>query len=55
MIFPVSALAARIAPLIENAIKYAVTPAEDGADIWLTAEREGHAIRISVVDALGSI
>ena len=38
-------------PLIENAIKYAVTPAEDGADIWLTAEREGHAIRISVVDS----
>ena len=24
-------------PLIENAIKYAVTPAENGADIWITA------------------
>ena len=45
-------------PLIENAIKYAVTPAEDGADIWLTAEREGQAIRIAVVDSgpgLGSM
>ena len=28
-------------PLIENAIKYAVTPSEAGADIWLTAVREG--------------
>ena len=28
-------------PLIENAIKYAVTPREEGADIWLTAKREG--------------
>jgi LytS/YehU family sensor histidine kinase len=37
-------------PLIENAIKYAVTPAEEGADIWLKAEREGQAVRISVVD-----
>jgi two-component system, LytTR family, sensor kinase len=37
-------------PLIENAIKYAVTPSEDGADIWLTAEREGKAVRIEVAD-----
>lgn len=37
-------------PLIENAIKYAVTPSEDGADIWLTARREGHAVRIEVAD-----
>ncbi len=37
-------------PLIENAIKYAVTPAENGADIWLTAMREGQAVRIEVAD-----
>jgi len=37
-------------PLIENAIKYAVTPAENGADIWLTAKREGNAVRIEVAD-----
>jgi two-component system, LytTR family, sensor kinase len=37
-------------PLIENAIKYAVTPSEDGADIWITAHREGQAVRIEVAD-----
>ena len=37
-------------PLIENAIKYAVTPAEGGADIWITATREGQAVRIEVAD-----
>ena len=37
-------------PLIENAIKYAVTPSEDGADIWLTAVRDGQAVRIEVAD-----
>jgi sensor histidine kinase YesM len=37
-------------PLIENAIKYAVTPAENGADIWMTAAREGQAVRIEVAD-----
>jgi two-component system LytT family sensor kinase len=37
-------------PLIENAIKYAVTPAENGADIWITARREGHAVRLEVAD-----
>jgi two-component system LytT family sensor kinase len=37
-------------PLIENAIKYAVTPRENGADIWLTARREGEAVRIEVAD-----
>ena len=37
-------------PLIENAIKYAVTPAENGADIWITASREGQAVRIEVAD-----
>jgi two-component system, LytTR family, sensor kinase len=37
-------------PLIENAIKYAVTPAENGADIWITANREGQAVKIEVAD-----
>ena len=37
-------------PLIENAIKYAVTPSEKGADIWIIAKREGQAVRIEVVD-----
>lgn len=37
-------------PLIENAIKYAVTPAENGADIWITATREHQAVRIEVAD-----
>jgi LytS/YehU family sensor histidine kinase len=37
-------------PLIENAIKYAVTPAENGADIWITAGREGRAVRVEVAD-----
>ncbi|HYC66429.1 MAG TPA: histidine kinase [Reyranellaceae bacterium] len=37
-------------PLIENAIKYAVTPREDGADIWITAVTEGRAVRIEVAD-----
>jgi sensor histidine kinase YesM len=37
-------------PLIENAIKYAVTPVENGADIWITAGREGQAVRIEVAD-----
>jgi sensor histidine kinase YesM len=37
-------------PLIENAIKYAVTPSENGADIWITAVREGHAVRLEVAD-----
>jgi LytS/YehU family sensor histidine kinase len=37
-------------PLIENAIKYAVTPSENGADIWIRATREGQAVRIEVRD-----
>ena len=37
-------------PLIENAIKYAVTASESGADIWLTANREGQGVRIEVAD-----
>ena len=38
-------------PLVENAIKYAVTPSEDGADIWVKAERQGSGIRIEVADS----
>ncbi|GAA4024390.1 hypothetical protein GCM10022280_26570 [Sphingomonas swuensis] len=37
-------------PLIENAIKYAVTPSETGADIWLTAIPDGEMVRIEVAD-----
>ena len=37
-------------PLLENAIKYAVTPSENGADIWLSARREGEGVRIEVAD-----
>jgi len=37
-------------PLIENAIKYAVTPCEDGADIWIIATKEGEGVRIEVAD-----
>jgi two-component system, LytTR family, sensor kinase len=37
-------------PLIENAIKYAVTPSENGADIWITAHRGGQGVRIEVAD-----
>jgi sensor histidine kinase YesM len=38
-------------PVVENAIKYAVTPSEEGADIWITAKREGKAVRIEVADS----
>ncbi|MEO6360586.1 MAG: histidine kinase [Sphingomicrobium sp.] len=37
-------------PLIENAIKYAVTPSENGADIWITAVQRGETVRIEVAD-----
>jgi len=37
-------------PLIENAIKYAVTPSETGADIWITASHEVDSVRIEVAD-----
>jgi LytS/YehU family sensor histidine kinase len=37
-------------PLIENAIKYAVTASESGADIWITAHRQGDSVRIEVAD-----
>jgi signal transduction histidine kinase len=37
-------------PLVENAIKYAVTPQEDGADISINARRVGDRVRIIVAD-----
>ncbi len=37
-------------PLVENAIKYAVTPQEEGARISLTAQRVGQRLRIAVSD-----
>jgi len=37
-------------PLIENAIKYAVTPQEDGADIMISAQLAGQNVRITVSD-----
>jgi two-component system, LytTR family, sensor kinase len=37
-------------PLIENAIKYAVTPSEDGADIWINAQHRGDRVLIEVKD-----
>ena len=37
-------------PLIENAIKYAVTPQEEGADITISAQLSGQNVRITVSD-----
>ncbi len=37
-------------PLIENAIKYAVTPQEEGADIAITARLVGQNVQITVSD-----
>ena len=37
-------------PLVENAIKYAVTPQEDGADIRVTARLAGDRVQIDVSD-----
>ena len=37
-------------PLIENAIKYAVSPQEDGADISVSAQLAGQNVRITVSD-----
>ena len=36
---------------MENAIKYAVTPSETGAEIWIKAERQGRGVRIEVADS----
>jgi two-component system, LytTR family, sensor kinase len=38
-------------PLVENAIKYAVTPQEEGADIEVSARRVGDRILIAVSDS----
>jgi two-component system, LytTR family, sensor kinase len=38
-------------PLVENAIKYAVTPQEEGADISIIAQRAGDRVRIIVTDS----
>jgi two-component system LytT family sensor kinase len=37
-------------PLIENAIKYAISPMEDGGTIRITARREGARLALSVAD-----
>jgi sensor histidine kinase YesM len=37
-------------PLVENSIKYAVTPQEEGADITITAQPVGENVRIVVSD-----
>ena len=37
-------------PLVENAIKYAVTPSEEGAEIAVTARLVGERVRIAVSD-----
>lgn len=37
-------------PLVENAIKYAVTPQEEGADITIAAQLAGQNVRITVSD-----
>jgi sensor histidine kinase YesM len=37
-------------PLVENAIKYAVTPQEEGADITVTARLNGERVQIAVSD-----
>lgn len=37
-------------PLVENAIKYAVTPQEEGADISVEVRRQGDRVIITVVD-----
>jgi len=37
-------------PLVENAIKYAVTPKEEGAEISITAQPAGENVRIVVSD-----
>ncbi len=37
-------------PLVENAVKYAVTPSEDGADIVITARRHGERLEVTVAD-----
>jgi LytS/YehU family sensor histidine kinase len=38
-------------PLVENAIKYAVTPSEDGAEIAVSARLSGDRVQITVADS----
>jgi sensor histidine kinase YesM len=38
-------------PLVENAIKYAVTPSEEGAEIAVSARLVGERVRIAVSDS----
>ena len=38
-------------PLVENAVKYAVTPKEEGADIVVRARRIGNRVHITVSDS----
>jgi len=38
-------------PLVENAIKYAVTPAEEGAEIAIEARQVGERVQITVFDS----
>jgi len=56
-VFDIDAEAARarlpsllLQPLVENAIKYAVTPQEEGAEIAVTARLIGERVHISVTD-----
>ena len=42
-------------PVIENAIKYAVTPSEEGADVVVTAHLVGQIVRIIVSDSGGGL
>lgn len=42
-------------PLVENAIKYAVTPSEDGADIIVSAHLVGRTVRVVVSDSGGGL
>ncbi len=37
-------------PLVENAIKYAIAPSEDGATITVRAERVGNRVHLTVAD-----
>jgi sensor histidine kinase YesM len=37
-------------PILENAIKYAITPRTEGGSIELTAKRDGDLLRISIED-----
>ena len=56
-VFKIEAAAARasipsllLQPLVENAIKYAVSPQEEGARISLTAQVIGNRLRVTVAD-----